>query len=154
MKTVYGMAKCYLNLGGSRARNFELDFLRLALVAERDADCVGVYLAAPLRKNRERVELWNAKYGGSQEVQFVHLELSSEELVALEAEKSRQDESNRSEADAETRSGASASYGETLCEDKLAKYIAGVHPTVTPRRAGNAPCLSGIRWDYFGNIAE
>ena len=148
------MAKCYLDLGGSRARNFEIDFLRLALVAERDVNCIGVYLAAPLRRHKDRVDVWNRKYGGSRSVGFVALPLDPEEVLELEEEKVRQDESNRSEADAETRSGARASYGEKLCEQKLADHIAGVHPTVSPGRAESAPCLSGIQWDYFGTVGE
>ena len=154
MKTIYGMAKCYLNLGGSRARNFELDYLRLALVADRDPNCEAVYLAAPIGREANRIAAWNRKYAGSRPVVFVPLDLSAEERQALEAEKSQQNASNRSEADEITRSEARATYGEKLCEDKLAQEVSSRHQGVRQQTFSEAPHLSGIQWDYFGTLAD
>lgn len=154
MKTVYGMAKCYLDLKGSRARNFELDFLRLALAAERDRNCVAVYLAAPLRNRDTLVSKWNIKYSGGKSVTFVCLNLNPSEIFELEKEKANQKESNRSEVDASTRAGARATYGEKLCEQKLADYVLEQHSKILKCEPNTARILPDIRWDYYGEIPD
>jgi len=154
MGNIYGMAKCFLDLSGSRTRSFELDFVRLMLVAERDRDCAEVFLAAPLRKHAARVEEWNQKYAGIKPVVFVPLELSEEDLEKLEAEKKRQNQSNRCEQDKKTRSGASADFGGLLCEELLASFIAEKYPNVTRLPDSSAPVLPEIKWDYFGTLTD
>jgi hypothetical protein len=146
------MAKCYLDLEGSRARNFELDFLRLALAAERDSNCVGIYLAAPLMRNYDRVSEWNRKYDGRMQVAFVPLKLSPEEATRLEQEKRQQQIANRGDATDDIRGRARSTYGEQLCEEKLADIIGKRHVGIAQRKWAEAPVLSEIKWDFFGII--
>jgi hypothetical protein len=154
MKNIYGMAKCFLDLSGSRARNFELDFVRLLLAAERDRDCAEAFIAAPLREHVDRVAQWNQKYAGSKPVVYVPLKLSEDELAKLVAEKKRQNQSNRREQDKQTRKGANADFGGRLCEELLASFIAEKYPHVKRAPESAAPVLPEIKWDYFGTLTD
>lgn len=149
MKTIYGMAKSYLNLKGSKCRGFELDFLRLALARQRDRDCVGAYLCAPLPdgQGQDIVRLWNEKYGA--DVQFVEATLTATERELLSSEKERNANGNRAKGD---RKLASAHFGETLIEQKLTDFIEKHHSGVEPRSWRGSTVLPEIKWDYFGII--
>jgi hypothetical protein len=148
--TIYGMAKSYLDLKGAKCRGFELDFLRLALVADRDANCKAAYLSAPLPKSTglEIVQIWNQKYGLSKVVIFVPTELDETEMRLLQVEKTGNRNANRTKGNKQ----AGAGYGEKLIEGKLMQHIQAHHPGIIGSTHREAHYLPGIRWDYFGTI--
>jgi hypothetical protein len=146
MKTIYGMAKSYFDLKGSRARNFELDFLRLGLAAERNPDCLAVYLCAPLEQKvgDETVKSWNAKYGFVKPVVFVRAELTLGEESILREEKKNNQIGNRS------RGGdkAKADQGRDIVEAKLKEFIERVHSIPKDLVRLRSSTFPEIRWDY------
>lgn len=146
---IYGMAKSYLDLRGSKARGFELDFLRLAIAQERDPNCLAVYLCAPLPEKMgvSRVNEWNSKYNAR--VHFVPVTLKADERRLLEAEKNANQNSNRAGG---ANNGAEASFGGKLLEAKLTDWIKGKHPQIRPENSQTSSIMPGIRWDYFGSV--
>ncbi|MCW1886722.1 hypothetical protein OKA04_18430 [Luteolibacter flavescens] len=153
MKTVYGMAKSYLDLTGSKPRGLELDFLRLMLALQLDSNALGAYLCAPLPQAllQKKAGEWGAKYGGAAtRVVLIEAVLSPPELRALLEEKDRNRRGNQSKG-IDRGVAASGAYGEKLIERKLSEHVSQRHgDEVKQRPSFEAPVLNAIRWDYFG----
>ncbi len=154
---VVGMANSYLDLVGSRARNLELDFLRLAYSVEKLRACGDEgkgYLLVLAPAVARRVSTWERKYDTVGKVEVLASDPTEEELATLRREKKQ----NRAGvADALTGHSAGsrsqATYGERLAEEKLRDQMPIKEPGVLEVTEKSRFPL-GIQWDYFGEVAE
>lgn len=152
MRTIYGMAKSYSNLKGSKVRGLELDFLRLALAIDRDEFCTGAYLVAPLpqKSGDSLVSEWNGKYGLGKPVMFLEAILTEDEERLLHEEKARNRRSNQIKGSLHSN----ASYGEKLIERKLKEHVEHRHARVDARPHFTAPVMPHVKWDFFGILED
>lgn len=150
VKTIYGMAKSFLNLRGAKARSLELDFVRLGWVTEKDEDCIGVYLCAPLNPllAAQTISGWNRKYHFKREVEFVPVQLTEEEELMLLREKDRNRLGNLRKGGED----AFAHSGRDLVEEKLTMWIRRTHNLAPDAPILRGPELPEIRWDFFATL--
>lgn len=153
MKHILGMAKRYLDLKGSRARNLELDYLRLAYAVKelrRRGDDAQGYLLVMSDEIRGRTEAWRSKYQVEDAVLVGVSNHSQDELAMIEEEVIRNKEGmvgGTQGVGAEGRSDATA--GARLGERELRRLIEE-HETPVREVSNIRQYPFDIRWDFYG----
>jgi hypothetical protein len=150
MKRSFGMAKSPLDLRGAKARNLELDFLRLVYAVEHfraSGEVAQGYLLVMADSIRTRISEWIRKYDAVDCVELVVAALSPEQESLLALEKVRNRQGNAPRADPAL---AVAAEGKRLGEEALRRHVLSVEPAITEVRGGQAPF--DVRWDFYGEV--
>lgn len=152
MKTVVGMAKSFLDLGGCRHAKTELDLFKIAhalqFLKSRGKGGVGYILVMTPSIQRTALE-WIQKYKFAGEFKVVVAPITDAELSILRSEKERNKEGmvkgSMGEAPYED---SDAPEGRRLGESYLINSISQEHPGIRSLRKKEFPL--GINWDYCG----
>ena len=153
MKTVFGMAKSFLDLGGCRHAKAELDLFKIAYALEslkgRGQEGIGYMLV--MRPNiKKTVQMWIKKYGFPGEIRVIVAEVTDAERITLSDEKVKNKRGmTKGSAGENTDADSWATEGKTLGERYLFETIRREHADIRPITS-NLPLK--INWDYCGVI--
>jgi hypothetical protein len=135
----------------AKARNLELDFLRLVYAVEHfwaSGDEAQGYLLVLTEPLRWRIRRWVTKYDAQDCVELLVASLTQEQTRLLDLEKKRNRRGNAPGADPAL---ASAAYGKKLGEDALRMHVLSAEPGVMDMPAAAAPI--DVNWDFYGVIS-
>jgi hypothetical protein len=151
MRYILGMAKSSENGSGAKARNLELDCLRLiyavAHLRREGHQAIG-YLTVLSEPLRQTINGWVRKYDAAGLVQIIVPTLTEEQLQLYLAEKDRNRLGNVPGSD---KSLAAAGYARDLGEQALRTHILATENGVRELDLKDAP--HEVRWDFYG-VAE
>ncbi|HEY0073620.1 MAG TPA: hypothetical protein VGB77_05920 [Abditibacteriaceae bacterium] len=150
MKThILGMAKSSLSLEGAKSSKLELDFFKLAFAVaalrENNEEAFG-YLLVVSEVAKKRAEYWVNKYKTGDRVKVLIAVPSSEQLIDLTAEKSK----NANGIYNGETSFSVAKLGMEFGEAALRKQIEALYPHIAIRDKSEYP--QSINWDYYGIV--
>jgi hypothetical protein len=153
MKTIFGMAKSFLDLGGCRHAKAELDLFKIAYALEflkrRDQEGIG-YMLVMTPSIKKTVEMWIRKYGFSGEIRVIVPEVTDVQRSTLSDEKARNKQGMmRGSAGENTDADSWATQGKMLGERCLLDTIRREHADI---RTITSDFPLKIHWDYCGVV--
>lgn len=155
MKHILGMAKSSLDLRGAKARNLELDVLRLVYAVHKlraNGEDAHGYVLVLDRSAESRVKVWLKKYEAITLVTCMCAELSDEDRIQLQSEKEANAEGMQQNSSKPFRQAHSvAGHGRMVGEAALRHQIIKLEPSV---KEADSDMPLGVQWDFYGHVGH